>query len=226
MTKTTRSLALAVAASFLLSACGLLNTLIPDQTIEDGVLGIGAAGIQIPLDAEPGAAGIGVAQLTATVFSGTFDVDAVPVDAVEGLPAFVDAAAITETIALGDSVEVTYPTTGPAESFTLVELEIAGTVTISSVVYPLPTLVEDGLSVVFSNPDCTAGVCTYDTASGLPEFDVALVAAAVAAYSALLQDGGTIAADVTVTATLDAPGLAADATIVITLESLGAVIEF
>lgn len=226
MTQTVRSLALAAAGALLLSACGALNALIPDQTVDEGVLGIGSAGVDVTLEADLGPAGIGAAQVvTATVFSGTLDVASVDVDAIDELPDFVEAAAITETVSLGNSVVVTYPTSAPADTLTLAELELAGSVTISGTEYTFPVLTADGLAVVFANPDCTDGVCTYTTASNLPEIDVALAAAAVDAYSALLQGGGTIGVEVTVTATL-ATGIAADAQIVVTLESLGAVIEF
>lgn len=225
MTKTIRSLVLAVAGTVLLSACSALNAFIPDQDVPGGVLGIGA-GVDVELTADAGPAGIGAAQLTATVFTGTLTVPSVDVEAVEDLPNFVEAAAITETVTLDDSVVVTYPTTGSAASFTLTELAVAGSITISGTEYAFPVLTVDGLAVLFENPDCTpAGVCTYATASNLPEIDVALAAAAVDAYSALLQGGGTIGVEVTVTATL-ATGIPADAEVVVTLESLGAVIEF
>lgn len=227
MTKTIRSVALAVAGATLLSACGLLNALIPDQDISEGILGIGSAGVQVPLEADVATTGIGAAQfVSATVFTGTFDLGTVDVDPIDGLPDFIDADAITETIALGDSVEVTYPTGNEVDSFTLTELSVTGSITISNTEYALPVLTADGLAVLFEDVDCVGTVCTYGTASDLPELDVALVAAAIDAYAALLQDGGTVTAELTVTATLDAPGLAADATVVVTLESLGAVIEF
>lgn len=228
MTKTIRSLALAVASALVLSACGVLNALIPDQDVPGGVLGIGTAGVDVELTAGVQDAGIGAEQitLTATVFTGTLAVDTVDVEAIDELPDFVEAAAITETVTLDDSVVVTYPTSAEADSFTLTELAVSGSVTISGNEYTFPVLTADGLSVLFANPICAAGVCSYTTASNLPEIDVALAAAAVDAYSALLQGGGTIGVEVTVTATLDAPGLAADAEIVVTLESLGAVIEF
>lgn len=227
MSQTVRSLALAAAGAVLLSACGVLNALIPDQTVSEGVLGIGSAGVPVPLYAEPSGADVGAAQfVNATVFTGTFDLGSVDVDAVDELPSFVEADAITETLALGDSVVVTYPTTASAGSFTLVELAVTGSITISGSEYALPVLTATGLSVLFDDEDCTAGVCTYGTASDLPEFDVALAAAAVAAYSDLLQDGGSISAELTVTATLASPGLPVDAEVVVTIESLGAVIEF
>ncbi len=224
MTKSTRSLALAVASTVLLSACSALNAFIPNQDVPGGVLGIGA-GVDVELTADAAPAGIGAAQLTATVFTGTLTVPSVDVEAAEDLPNFVEAAAITETVTLGNTVVVTYPTIGDVASFTLTELAVAGSVTISGTEYAFPVLTVDGLAVLFSNPDCTAGVCTYATASNLPEIDVALAAAAVDAYSALLQGGGTIGVEVTVTATL-ATGIPADAEVVVTLESLGAVIEF
>lgn len=227
MTKTIRSLALAATGAVLLSACSVLSGLIPDQDVAEGVLGIGTAGVDVPLEADLGVSDVGAAQLiTTTFFTGTLGVPAVDVEAIDELPDFVEAAAITETIALDNSVVVTYPTTVEAASFTLTALEITGALTISNNVYPLPVLSSSGLSVVFGSPVCVAGVCSYTTASNLPEFDVALAAAAVDAYSALLQAGGTIGVEVTVTATLADPGLAADAEVVVTLESLGAVIEF
>lgn len=227
MTKTIRMLALAVVGAAVLSACGMLNALIPDQDVPEGVLGIGSAGVQVPLEADVSTTGIGAAQfVSATVFTGTFDLGSVDVDAIDELPDFVEADAITETIALGDSIEVTYPTGNEVASFTLTELSVTGSITISDTEYALPVLTADGLAVLFGDADCLGTVCTYGTASNLPELDVALVAAAVDAYAALLKDGGTVSAQMTVTATLDAPGLAADATVVVTLESLGAVIEF
>lgn len=226
MTKTIRFLALALAGTLVLSACSALNALIPDQDVPGGVLGIGTAGVDITLEADAAPTSIGAAQLSTTVFTGTLDIASVDVDAIEELPNFVEAAAITETVTLGDSVVVTYPSTGPANSFTLTELAVAGSITISGTEYAFPVLTVDGLAVLFENPDCTDGVCAYATANNLPEIDVALAAAAVDAYSALLKAGGTVGVAVTVTATLDAPGLAADATVVVTIESLGALIEF
>lgn len=227
MTKTIRSLALAAVGAVFLSACGALNALIPDQSIDGGILGIGTAGVDVELAAAVDAAAVGGAQVvTVTEFTGSLEVNTVPVEAIDELPDFVEAAAITETIALGDSVVVTYPTTGPAASFTLTGLAVNGSVTISGTEYAFPVLSVDGLAVLFDGPVCAAGVCTYGTASSLPELDVALVSAAVDAYSALLQNGGTVGVELTVTATLAAPGLAADATVVVTLESLGALIEF
>lgn len=224
MTKINRSLALAAAGAVLLSAC---SALIPDQTIDAGVLGIGPAGVEVPLVADLGPAGIGAAQVgSTTVFTGTFDLGTVDVDAIVGLPDFVDADAITETVALGDSIEVTYPTGGAATSFTLTALAVTGSITISGTEYALPVLTADGLEVVFGDATCVGDVCTYGTAGSLPELDVSLVAAAVDAYVALLKDGGTVSADLTVTATLDDPGLAADATVLVTIASLGAVVEF
>lgn len=222
-----RTVALAVASAVLLSACGALNALIPDQDVADGVLGIGSAGVAVPLEADLSTADVGAAQIvSATVFTGTFDLGTVDVAAIDGLPDFVDADAITETVALGDSIEVTYPTGGVADSFTLTELAVTGSITIANTEYALPVLTADGLAVLFDGANCVGDVCTYGTASNLPELDVALVAAAVDAYAALLKDGGTVSAELTVTATLAAPGLAADATVVVTIESLGAVIEF
>ena len=227
MTKTFRSLALAAAGAVFVSACGALNALIPDQSIDGGIFGIGTAGVDVELTAAVDDAAVGGAQLvTVTEFTGSLAVDSVAVDAIDELPDFVEAAAITETIALGDSIVVTYPTSGPATSFTLTGLAFTGSVTISGTEYAFPVLSLDGLDVLFDGPTCSDGVCTYGTASNLPEFDVALVAAAVDAYSALLQNGGTVGVELTVTATLAAPGLAADATVVVTLESLGALIEF
>ena len=177
-----------------LSACGALNALIPDQTIEGGILGIGTAGVDVELSAAVDDAAVGGAQLiTVTEFTGSLEVDSVPVEAIDELPDFVEAAAITETIALGDSVVVTYPTTGPAASFTLTGLAVNGSVTISGTEFAFPVLSVDGLAVLFDGPTCAGDVCTYGTASSLPELDVALVAAAVDAYSALLQNGGTAA---------------------------------
>ncbi len=227
MTKTIRTLALALVGAVALSACGALNALIPDQDIPGGVLGIGAAGVDVPLAADLGPAAIGGAQIvSATDFTGTFVIDSVDVDAIDALPDFAAAAAITETIALGDSIEVTYPTGGAADSFTLTRLEVTGSVTISGTEYALPVLAAAGLTVLFDDVACVGDVCTYGTASNLPEVDVAFVEAAVDAYSDLLKDGGTISAELTVTVTLASPGLAADAEVVVRIESLGAVIEF
>ncbi|MFN2323857.1 MAG: hypothetical protein ABR510_12970 [Trueperaceae bacterium] len=227
MTRTIRSFALAVAAAVVLSACGVLNALIPDQDIAGGILGIGSAGVQVPLEAAVADAGIGAAQAGfATVFTGTFDLGAVDVDAIDELPDFVEADAITETVALGDSIEVTYPTGGDVASFTLTELAVTGSITISGTEYALPVLTAGELEVLFDDVDCVGTVCTYGTASNLPELDVALAAAAVDAYASLLKDGGSVSAELTVTATLEAPGLADDATVVVTIQSLGAVIEF
>ena len=227
MTQTIRSLALAVAGVVLLSACGVLSGLIPDQDVPEGVLGIGSAGVQVPLEADLVTTGIGAAQfVSAAVFTGTFDLGTVDVDAIDELPDFVDADAITETIALGDSIEVTYPTGGAADSFTLTELAVTGSITISGTEYALPVLTADGLAVVFGDAICAGNVCTYGTAGDLPELDVALAAAAVNAYASLLKSGGAVSAELTVTATLADPGIAADATVVVTIASLGAVIEF
>jgi hypothetical protein len=227
MTKTIRSVALAVAGAALLSACSVFNALIPDQDVAEGVLGIGTAGVQVPLAADVELTGIGGAQLiTVTEFTGTLAIDSVDVEAIEDLPDFVEAAAITETVTLGDTVVVTFPTDGAAVPFTLNELAVTGSVTISGATYAFPVFTASDLEVLFTDAVCADGVCTYGTASGLPEIDVEIAAGAVAAYSALLQGGGTIAAELTVTATLDAPGLAADAQVVVTIESLGAVIEF
>lgn len=228
MTRTLRHLTLAALVVALVSGCSVLSGLIPDQTIDDGVLGIGTAGVQVTLEAdvEPTSAVGGAQLVTVTVFTGSLGVADVDVPSIDALPSFVVADAITETIALGDSVEVVYPTGGVADSFTLTALEVGGTVTISGATYPLPTLAATGLAVVFGDASCVLDTCTYGTASNLPEFDVELAASAVAAYSALLKDGGTISATIVVTATLAAPGLAADAQVTVTLESLGAVIEF
>lgn len=227
MTKSLRSLALAGAGAVLLSACGVLNALIPDQNVPEGVLGIGTAGVDVALAADPGPASIGAAQVvTVTEFSGTLAVDAITVDAIDELPDFVEAAAITETVALGDAVQIQYPTGGEVGTFTLTGLSIGGSVTISGTAIPLPALDSGALAVEFGGENCVDDTCTYTTADNVPEFDVALAAAAVEAYSDLLKLGGTVDVEIVVTATLQAPGLPADATLTVTLESLGAVIEF
>lgn len=227
MTKTIRSFVLAAAGAVVLSACGVLNALIPDQTIAEGVLGIGTAGVAVTLAADVEPTGIGAAQsISVTEFKGTLAIDSVEFEAIDELPGFVRAAAITETLTLGKGIVVTYPTTASANSFKLTELAVTGSVTISNTEYAFPVLTADGLEVLFENPICADGACAYTTASNVPEFDVVLAAAAVTAYSALLQNGGTIGVALTVSATLDAPGLAADAEVVVMIKSLGAVIEF
>lgn len=227
MTKTIRSLPIAIAAALSLSACALLNAFIPDQFIADGVLGIGATGIAIPLAADVGATGVGAAQVGgATVFSGTVGVDAVDIEPVDDLPPYVEAARITETLALGDTIVVTYPTSVPVDALTLTALSLTGSVTISGTEHAFPVSTEAGLSVVFDEPTCDDGACAYTTANVLPEFEVAFARAAVAAYGSLLRDGGSIAAELSATATLAAPGLAEDVLVIVSIRSLGAVIEF
>lgn len=231
MNRTVRSFALAATGALLLSACGALNALIPDQTIDGGVLGIGSAGVDVDLNAaSASAAGIAVSQANATTWVGTIS-GTTTVDAIADLPDFVEAAAITETVALGDTVVVTHPAANTGD-FTVTGVALGGTVTIGGTPIALPAGIGvTGLSVLFASPDCTTvgtdQVCTYTTASNVPVVDIEFAAAQVAAYSDLLKDvGGTVSADLTVTVTLAGPGLPDDATITVTLESLDAVVEF
>ena len=231
MTKTFRTLALALAGAFALSACGALSGLIPDQTISGGVLGV-AGGVDVTLEAE----GAGTAALApaagadATVWVGTVT-GSTTIDAIAELPSFVNASTITETVALGNSIVVTHPgtDTGP---FTVTGLAVGGTVTIGGTAYALPAGIGvTGLSVLFADPLCVSDggnqVCTYTTASNVPEVEVALAANQVAAFSALLKgSGGEVSASLTVTVTLAGPGLPDDASVVVTLESLDAVVSF
>jgi hypothetical protein len=231
MTKTFRLLALAVASTVVLSACGALNALIPDQTIDGGILGAGG-GVDVTLRAD-GVAPTAIAPSAgadAAVWVGPI-VGSTTIEAIAELPEFVEAADITETIALGDTVVVTHPLT-PTGSFTVTGLALGGTITIGGTQFALPAgIAVTGLSVVFADPDCVASgddqVCTYVTASGVPELEVQFAANQVAAFSELIKGiGGDVDVDLTVTVTLAEPGLPDDASVRVTLESLDAVIEF
>ena len=231
MTQIIRSLALAAAGAVLLSACGALNALIPDQTIDGGVLGAGD-GVPVTLEAQ----GVGTTAIApaagadATVWVGSL-VASSTIEAIAEIPEFVDPADITETIALGDTVVVTHPLT-PTGAFTLTGIALGGTITLDGTQFALPAgIAVTGLSVVFDDPSCVASgddqVCTYQTASGVPELEIPFAANQVAAFADLLKGvGGDVDVDLTVTVTLAEPGLPDDASVLITLESLDAVVEF
>jgi hypothetical protein len=227
MLRNLRSLVLVVAGAALLSACGLLNAFIPDQEIASGVLGIPAGGTDVTLTAAAEAAGVATAQADATVFVGELTGSA-SVDALD-VPGFVEADTISETVTLGNEVVVRHASaTGP---FTVTAIQVAGDVTIGNATLPLPGGIGvSGLSLLLSDPTCVADaaeqVCTYGLLSGIPEVDIALSAAQVAAFTNVLKNGGDVSVDATVTMTLAGPGLPAAASITITLETLGATITF
>ena len=229
MSRTIRSVALVAGAALALSACGL-GGLIPDQEVPDGVLGLGG-GVQVEL--VPGGAGPSIdVTPTATTWVGTIEAS-FDLDGLTGgnIPNVVSPDAITETIELGDSLVVRNPgfVTGP---FTVTGLAIGGTITVGGQTLGVPAnLAVTGLQVLFDGPTCVpdAGdeVCTYTTASSPPSLDLAFTPQQVAAYWSLLRaDGGTVSVDLTVTVTLEAPGLPTAATVTVTIDSGGATIEF
>jgi hypothetical protein len=230
MSHAVRSVALTVVVAALLSACGLVSGLIPDQELEEGVLGLGG-GVVVTLEPTGVDPSIDIVP-TATTWVGTVE-ETVEIDALD-VPNVVSPDAITEAIELGGTIEVRDPAfaVGDYATFTVTGLALGGTFTIGGATYDVPDgLAVDGLAVVFANPDCAdvAGVqvCTYTTASGLPSLDLAFTPQQVAAYWALLSaSGGVVSVDLTVTVTLAQPGLPSTATVLVTIGSGGATIEF
>jgi hypothetical protein len=230
MTRAVRSVVLVAGAALALSACGLLSGLVPDQDVEDGVLGL-AGGVQVELVPDGAGPAIDVTP-TATTWVGTLS-EAFELDALTGvdIPNVVSPDGITETIELGGTVVVRNPAS-PTGPFTVTGLALGGTFTIGTATYDLPAgLSVDGLAVPFADPVCVddAGdqVCTYTTVSDLPSLDVVFTTPQIAAYWNLLRaSGGIVAVDLTVTVTLADPGLPSTATVVVTIASGGATIEF
>ena len=228
MSKTVSSLALALGAALLLSACGLLAGLVPDQELPDGVLGLGG-GVQVALEPQGLNSAIEVTQ-TETIWIGTIE-ETLALDALTGIPNAVSPDGITETIELGDAVVVRNPAS-PTGPFTVTGLALGGTFTIGTTTYNVPAgLSVDGLAVAFADPVCVddEGVqeCTYTTASNLPSLDVVFTTPQVAAYWNLLRtSGGNVSVDLTVTVTLADPGLPSTATVIVTIDSGGATITF
>lgn len=228
MMKSVRSVALVAVGAFALSACGL-GGLIPDQTVDGGVLGIGGG---VPVELTPPVAIAAVETSAVTTWVGTL-AKTFTLDGLAGvdIPNFVSPDAITETIELGDTIVVRNPVdTG---EFTVTGLLLGGTFTVGGQTYPVPAGAGvTGLSVLFAEPSCVDGdggdrACTYTTAQNVPSVDVEFLSTQVQAYWNLLKaNGGTVSVNLTVTVTLANPGLPAEATVTVTLESAGATIEF
>lgn len=225
MISNVRTLALALAGAMLLASCGVINSLIPDQTFDDGILGIGQAGVQVDLTA-PASSGIQSAAAT-TTFSGVLAGSAT-VDGSDSIPDFVDAEAIEEAISMGTTLDVNFPTVF-SEAFTVTALTVQGTVAIDGgtpIALPAGTGVS-GLSLLYTaTTDLGGNTWRFTTTSSVPTIDVDMPPALVAAFGDLLRDGGTIDADLIVTMTLAGPGIEDDATITLTLTSLGATVSF
>lgn len=245
MAKKLRTLTLLLATALALSACGLVNRLIPDQQVADGVLGIGADGVPVTLSGEAGPSDLAapMAPGDTTTFVAEFDVPEEIIDAIEALPGWVQASGIEETITLDDEVQVVFAGEFADEAdlhpdhlaFTLTALHVSGHLTIDGNQYNLPAVSEAGLNVTFSDPvgfsyDAGANATTvsYATASGLPELDIDFGnnPQLLQAFSGLVKDGGSLTAHLRVEATLSTPGLPASADIVIHLRSVGATISF
>jgi hypothetical protein len=230
MTRTVRSVALVAGAALTLSACGLLAGLIPEQEVPGGVLGLGG-GVQVELEASGVGPSIDVTPTTTTwvgTLTRTFDLDALT----GSIPNVVSPDAITETIELGDTIVVRNPgfATGP---FTVTGLALGGTFALGGQTFGVPAnLAVTGLDVLFEDPDCVDDaadlVCTYTTvASSPPSLVLAFTPQQVAAFWSLLSaNGGAVSVDLTVTVTLQAPGLPTAATVTVTIDSGGATIEF
>jgi hypothetical protein len=229
MPRALRFVAIAVGATLVLSACGLAG-LIPDQELADGVLGLGG-GVTVELAAEGAGTTIDITP-TAVTWVGsivkTFDLDGL---AGGDIPNLVSPDGITETIELGDTIVVRNPgsATGP---FVVTGLALGGTFTVGGQAFAVPAgLAVDGLAIPFASPDCVEveGVqeCTYATLAESPSLDLAFLSSQVTAYWNLLRgSGGAVTVNLTVTVTLDEPGLPATATVVVTIASAGATITF
>ncbi len=228
MKQTVRNLILVVVGAAALTACGVLNAFVPDQEVAGGVLGLGD-GVDVVL-APAQAAVTTLAGTPVTTWVGSID-ETVGLDALDAdLPDAIEPAALTETIQLGDTVVVTHPET-PTGSFTVTGVAIGGTFALGGATFNVPAgLSVDGLNVVFDDPTCVGDAvqtCTYTTASGLPELNLAFAASQVQAYWDLLTGiGGDVSVDLTVTVTLAPDGLPSDATVTVTLDTLGATIAF
>lgn len=245
MAKKLRTLTLLLAVSLALSACGLINRLVPDHEVADGVMGIGAAGMPVTLSGSPLPSDLASpnAPGDTTTFVAEFDVPEEVIDAVSGLPGFVQASGIEETITLDDEVQVVFAGefADAADlhpdhlTFTLTALHVSGHLTIDDNQFNLPPVSRAGLNVTFSDPtafsydaDANATTVSYATASSLPELDVDFGdnAQLLQAFSDLVKEGGSLTAHLRIEATLSTPGLPASADIVVNLRSLGATISF
>jgi hypothetical protein len=225
MMKSVRSVALVAVGAFALSACGL-GALIPDQTVNGGVLGLGG-GVEVELSAAPVTPS--VVQVFATTWVGTIDKTFTLAGIDLNVP--VNPAAITETIVLGNTIVVRNPDAGTGP-FTVTGLLIGGSFTVGGQVFPVPPGVgAANLSVLFDNSICAEDgedwVCTYTTAQNVPSIDLEFLSNQVQAYWNMLKGlGGDVSVNLTVTVTLANPGLPAGATVTVTLASAGATIEF
>ncbi len=230
MHRSLRPIVAVLSLTLFLAGCGWLNALIPDQDVA-GFLGLGGDGTEIELTAASTTT-TGVAPAAGdptTVFvgsvEGTYDVAALA-----DPPAFVVVAAITETVTLGDTVVVRHPGS-PTGDFVVSAVALSGSVSVDGTSYDIPAGAgRAGLNVAFSDPSCLTDVdvhvCTYETASNLPDVEVSFSEDQIEAFSDLLRNGGEVSADLTVTLTLEGPGLPDDATITITVIGEGAVVEF
>jgi hypothetical protein len=225
MRKSVRSVALVVVGAFALSACGL-GGLVDDQIVGGGVLGLGG-GVEVTLTPPVAVAAVQTSAVTTWVgnLSKSFSLDGLGVD----VPGFISPEAITETVRLGTSIDVTNPA-GIAD-FTVTGIQLGGTFTVGTQTFNVPAGVgATGLNVLFESVGCDleAVTCTYTTsAQNVPSFDVEFLSSQVQAYWNLLRsNGGTGSVNLIVTVTLGTPGLPEDSTVTVTLASAGATIEF
>lgn len=237
-----RTLALVLGGALVLSACGLIGNLIPEQEVPDGLLGADGEQVTLSSAAVPGGDPVGP-NAPGDVNTFEADVDLPPVElAPLDVPGFIQAQDIVETLTLENSVQVVFDGTfaGPGDlhpdhlDFTLSVLAVSGSVAIAGNDYTLDTVTVGDLGVVFEDPsgfeteDGSTSVTYTTTSSNLPEveFDLGENSALLSALSQVLRDGGEIAASLRIVATLASEGLPPSAQIVVTLDSLGATIRF
>jgi hypothetical protein len=219
--------------ALVLSACGLVNSLVPNQTVANP---LGINGTQVTMTSPPPTAGL-APQATATTFGGAFhgtfsDIDAskipsgvkpngfdadinvaatatITTSSAGSLPASFDVTEVTLNLTVNDG-----PTAGGTPSFTLT-----------------PPYDHKGTSLLhFTKTSCTATECTYSVTQG-PDFGSALIALALSSsdvntlWTIVTSGQPTNYASGVATVTVSTP-LPSDAALTVTLVSKDGTLKF
>ena len=181
----------ASAAALLLSGCGLVNSLVPDQSVTNAY-GLDDRPVELsPVPSGTALASAAVATLYEGSLSASFDDVVLP----DSVPAGIRPSSLEEELQLGSSVTITagagatLPATLTIEGVTLaVSVDDASDDPVAT-----EELATD-LSIVLTQESCLAGVCTYtvtsaDAGSAETLLILAVAGAAFDELWTLLQNG-------------------------------------
>lgn len=221
--RTFRIVAAVAGLALVLSACGLVNSLIPDQSVTDP-LGLNGTSVTMSAPSTP-ALGAQLVVTTTTLsgaFNGSFgDFDASSIPSgvhPSGFAAPIDVAA-TASIATATpgSLPTSFSVTGVTLDLTVKDGSGAPSFTLS------PPFSNTGTLLTFTQTACTASSCDYSVAAG-PDLGSALIALSLSSsdvatlWQIVTGGNATNTAQGSITVTVD-QGLPADSALTVQLVS-------